>query len=102
MLGNRVDRGRAVWRHPLHANIPHFFYSMMKTHQKIAKIFSFTLPFADRSCVPDASSRCLQATSITGQALAPLFHSSLAARGIFLAPVFLQKDKDHRRPTTTS
>jgi hypothetical protein len=37
VLGNRVDRDQEVWRHPLHANIPHFVYSMIKMHQKIAK-----------------------------------------------------------------
>ena len=26
------------WRRPLHANIPRFFYSMIKMHQKIAKL----------------------------------------------------------------
>jgi len=40
------------------------FYSMMKTRRKITKIFSFTPPFADRSCVLDASSRFLQEASI--------------------------------------
>jgi hypothetical protein len=33
------DRDRAVWRHPLHGDIPHFFYSMMKTYKKVEKIF---------------------------------------------------------------
>jgi len=57
-----------VWRHPLHANIPHFFYSMIKMHQKIEKIFSFTPPSADHSCVPDAANRFLPATWITVRA----------------------------------
>ena len=44
-----------MWRHPLRANIPALFYSMMKTRRKITKIFSFTPPFVDRRCVSGAA-----------------------------------------------
>jgi hypothetical protein len=61
-----------------------------------------TPPFAVRSYAPVAANRSLQATWPAAQVSMPRFHSLLAAREIFRAPIALQKDKDHRRPTTTS
>ena len=49
-------------------------------HQKISKNFLLTLPFADRSCAPDAANRFLLAAWTTGPVSVPLFRWSLAAR----------------------
>jgi hypothetical protein len=41
-------------------NLAHFFYTMIKTHEKIAKNLCFTPPSVDRSCASDLSSRPLK------------------------------------------